>query len=90
MTPTQALSAVALLGGMNATARMILNAHGKPIARPNLSKAINQNCGVPDWLAQQLYNLVCRHGESCEALACELDDEIRVYLNRSRETENGI
>jgi hypothetical protein len=72
MTKDQALSAVALLGGMNATARLVLNAHGQPISRPNLSKAIQQPRGVPDWLAQQLYSLVCRHGEACEGWAMDV------------------
>lgn len=75
MTPTQALQAVELLGGMNATARLVLNAGGLPISRPNLSKAINQPRGVPDWLAEQLYNLVCRHGESCEGWAMDVAGE---------------
>jgi len=72
MTPTQALSAIALLGGMNATARLVLNAGGAPMMRGNLVKAVNAPRGVPEWLAEQLYSAVARHGESCERWAMDV------------------
>lgn len=66
MTKDQALRAVELLGGINATARLIMNAQGHPINRPNLSKAINNVHGVPEWLAEQLYQRVAEHNRVAE------------------------
>ncbi len=72
MTQDQAQQAVELLGGINATARLVLNAQGQPIARPNLTKAINAPRGVPDWLAEQIRVLVWEHMNKCENWLAEL------------------
>lgn len=72
MTPTQALQAVALLGGLTAASRLILNMHGNPLDKASLSRRISQPSGVPEWLADQLYSAVSRHGESCERWAMDV------------------
>lgn len=75
MTKTQALRAVELLGGINATARLIMNAQGQPIARPNLAKAINNVRGVPEWLAEQLENALYKHMIDCSKVLHEIEDQ---------------
>lgn len=75
MTKDQALKAVELLGGINATARIIQNAQGQPIARPNLAKAINNTRGVPEWLAEQLEDALYKHMIDCSMLLHALEDD---------------
>lgn len=75
MTKAQALRAVELLGGINATARLIMNAQGQPIARNNLAKAINNTRGVPEWLAEQLENALYKHMIDCRMVLHALEDD---------------
>jgi len=75
MTKTQALRAVELLGGINATARMIKNAQGQLIAQNNLAKAINNVRGVPDWLAEQLEDVLYKRMIDCSMVLHALEDD---------------
>lgn len=72
MTKDQALKAIELLGGINSTARLIKNALGQPINRPNLSKAINNARGVPDWLSVQLVDALNQHKLDVDRLLLDL------------------
>jgi len=71
MNAEQARAAVELLGGVNAASRILVNAKGRPIARPNLSRAITIS-RTPDWLSDQLKQRVFEHGKRCAVFLTEI------------------
>lgn len=77
MTKDQALRAVELIGGYRKTASMVRNLNGEPMHEGNLKKAIkNVNVrGVPDWLGEQLEQVLYRHMIDCSKVLHEIEDQ---------------
>lgn len=75
MNQSQALRAVELIGGYRKTASMVKNLNGEPMHEGNLKKSIKKTSVVPDWLGEQLEQVLYKHMIDCSKVLHALEDD---------------